>query len=147
MIQKIIILFLTVTSLYRRINPIESKVHMTYQRDIGSQGERIAADYLEDKGYQLLDTNYHTRYGELDLVMIEKDTIVFVEVKTRTSVAYGFPEESVTELKMEHLENAGLLWLQENPEAPDDWRIDVVSIFLDRHGQPQKIYHFINASL
>lgn len=120
---------------------------MTYQRDIGNQGERIAADYLEDKGYQLLDTNYHTRYGELDLVMAEKDTIVFVEVKTRTSVTFGFPEESVTESKMEHLQNAGLLWLQENPEAPDDWRIDVVSIFLDRYGQPQKINHFINASL
>jgi putative endonuclease len=120
---------------------------MTYQREIGSQGERLAADYLEDKGYQLLDANYHTRYGELDLVMFEKDTIVFVEVKTRTSETFGFPEESVTASKMEHLQNAGLLWLQENPDAPDDWRIDVVSIFLDRHGRPKKINHFINAVL
>jgi putative endonuclease len=120
---------------------------MTYQREIGNRGEKIAADYLEDKGYQLLEKNYHTRYGELDIVMLHKGMVVFVEVKTRTNKVFGFPEESVTSSKMEHLQNAALLWLQEHPEAPDDWRIDVVSIYLDRNNQAQNINHFINAIL
>ena len=118
---------------------------MTYQQEIGNAGEKIAADYLVDQGYQLLDNNYHTRYGELDLVMFDKDIVVFVEVKTRTSETFGFPEESVTSSKIEHLENAALLWLQEHIEAPDDWRIDVVSVFLDQNLKLLNIYHFINA--
>jgi len=120
---------------------------MTYQKEIGNKGEQLAADYLKDKGYHLLDYNFHTRYGELDLVMLEKGIIVFVEVKTRTSNAFGLPEESITPSKMEHIQNAGLLWLQEHPEAPDDWRVDVVSILMDRNREPLNIKHFINAIL
>lgn len=120
---------------------------MTYQRDIGNKGEQLAADHLADQGYQLLDHNFHTRYGELDLVMLDRGIIVFVEVKTRTSTAFGSPEDSITPSKMEHIQNAGLLWLQEHPEAPDDWRIDVISILMDRCGQLQNIQHFINAIL
>lgn len=119
---------------------------MTYQQKIGTKGEKIAAGFLEDQGYQLLDSNYHTRYGELDLVMLDEESIVFVEVKTRTTESFGFPEESVTSSKMEHLQNAGLLWLQVHPEAPDDWRIDVVSIFLDQKTKTRNIKHFVNVT-
>ncbi len=120
---------------------------MTYQREIGNKGEQIAADHLKDKGYQLLDHNFHTRYGELDLVMLDKGMVVFVEVKTRTSETFGSPEESITSSKMEHIQNTGLLWLQEHEESPEDWRIDVVSILLNRNGQLKNIEHFINAIL
>ena len=115
---------------------------MTYQQQIGRKGENIAADYLTNKGYRLLEQNYHTRYGELDLVMSHGGMIVFVEVKTRTSRTFGAPETSITPTKLEHLINAGLLWLQEHPEAPDDWRIDVVSIFLSRQTNSPEIQHF-----
>ena len=120
---------------------------MTYQQEIGNFGEKIAADYLIEKGYLLLDRNYHTRYGELDLVMLEDGIVVFVEVKTRTSETFGHPEESITQSKLEHLQNAGLLWLQAHPESSDDWRIDAISILMHRNGNIQDIKHFINANL
>jgi len=120
---------------------------MTYQREIGNKGEKIAVDFLNEKGYQLLECNYHTRYGELDLVMLDGGMVVFVEVKTRTSNTFGTPEESITPSKLEHIQNAGLLWLQEHPESSDDWRIDAVSILLNRNGKLLDIKHFINAIL
>lgn len=120
---------------------------MTYQRKIGDKGEQIAADYLKDRGYQLLDKNFITRYGELDLVAFETGTVVFVEVKTRTSTTFGLPEASVTPAKLERIQNAGLLWLQAHPEAPGDWRVDVVAIILSHQGNILDIQHFINIIL
>lgn len=120
---------------------------MTYQKKIGCIGEKIAADYLEQKGYQVLDRNFTTRYGELDLVALELDSIIFVEVKTRTSAAFGAPEDSVTPEKLERIFNAGLLWLQAHPDAPDDWRIDVIAILIDDKENILDFQHFINVNL
>ena len=120
---------------------------MTYQKQIGDIGEKIAADYLLDKGYQLVDNNYTTRYGELDLVALEGGNPVFVEVKTRTSAAFGTPEASVTPAKLERIQNAALLWLQVHPEYPDDWRVDVIAILLNHGKEVQDLQHFINVQL
>ena len=54
---------------------------MTYQKWIGDKGEKIAAEYISDRGYEVLDRNYHTRYGEIDLVARDGDDLIFVEVK------------------------------------------------------------------
>lgn len=120
---------------------------MTYQKRIGSFGEALASEFLRDLGYQFLDQNYNTRYGELDLVFLDEDIIVFVEVKTRTSSAFGSPESSITAAKLEHIQDAALLWLQDHPDFKDDWRIDVVAILLDSGGDPKDIKHFINVNL
>jgi len=120
---------------------------MTYQKRIGNLGETIAAEFLENKGYQLIDHNYHTRYGELDLVMLELDSVVFVEVKTRTSDTFGTPEDSVTSEKLERLQSAALLWLQAHPEVDDEWRMDVVSVNLTHDQRVENIEHFINVEL
>lgn len=120
---------------------------MTYQKQIGDLGERIAADYLEGKGYHLVDHNFTTRYGELDLVALEGGNLVFVEVKTRTSATFGTPEASVTPVKMERIQNAALLWLQAHPEYPDDWRVDVIAILLSHGKEVQDLQHFINVQL
>jgi putative endonuclease len=117
---------------------------MTYQKEIGDLGEKIAADYLQKKGFELLDHHFVTRYGELDLVMSDGGGIVFVEVKARTSVCYGMPEISITPEKIEKVQNAALLWLQAHPDAPDDWRIDAIAIVLDKHNQVHDIQHFVN---
>jgi putative endonuclease len=117
---------------------------MTYQKKIGNKGEEIAADHLQDKGYQLLDYNFTTRFGELDLVALDSGSIVFIEVKTRTSVSYGMPEASITSAKIEKIQNAGLLWLQAHPDAPDDWRIDAIAILIDDQDNILDIQHFIN---
>lgn len=120
---------------------------MTYQRKIGNLGEGVAADFLQDLGYQLLDQNFTTPYGELDLVLLDQEIIVFVEVKTRTSDTFGSPEASVTGTKLERIQNAALLWLQAHPDVQDDWRIDVVAILLNSQRQVRDIQHFINVNI
>ena len=120
---------------------------MTYQRRIGNLGEAIAADFLKDRGYEWLEANYNTPYGELDLVFLDQDCIVFVEVKTRTSDSFGAPETSITAAKLERIQNSALLWLQAHPECVDDWRIDAVAVLLDSQGHVNDIQHFINVIL
>lgn len=119
----------------------------TRQRKIGNLGEDIAAGFFESDGYQVLDRNYHSRYGELDLVLKKDNTLVFAEVKTRSSDAFGLPEASVTPGKFEKICNTGLIWLQEHPDEPDEWRVDVIAIQLDRARQVRDIHHFINVVL
>lgn len=120
---------------------------MTYQKQIGDLGEKFAATHLRNLGYRLLEANYITRYGELDLVMQDSDCIVFVEVKTRTSTMFGTPESNITPPKFERLCNAGLLWMQSHPEAPDNWRVDAVAILLSPQRTVLDIQHFINITL
>jgi putative endonuclease len=117
---------------------------MTYQKRLGDKGEMIAADYLQREKFQLLDRQFYTRYGELDIVALDSGMVVFVEVKTRTSDHFGLPEVSMTPAKIERIENAGLIWLQEHPDTPDDWRIDVISLLLDHQGQLLDLHHFKN---
>ncbi|MBG0787131.1 MAG: YraN family protein [Anaerolineaceae bacterium] len=116
----------------------------TYQQQVGRQGEDLAADYLQKQGYQLLDRNYLSRFGEVDLVAVKDEVIVFVEVKARTNDRFGLPEASVTPEKLEKIYDTALFWLQEHPEMPDDWRVDVIAIQLDKAFHVQDIQHFIN---
>lgn len=120
---------------------------MTYQKRIGAIGEEFAAEYLRDKGFQLLEQNFNVIYGEIDLIALEGDVVVFVEVKTRTSDTFGKPEDSVTSAKIEKMHKAALMWLQSHPDAPDDWRMDVIAIRLDRQNKLLDLQHFINAYL
>lgn len=116
----------------------------TYQQRVGQQGEEIAAGYLIAQGYVILDRNYHSRFGEVDLVAEKDHCIVFVEVKTRTNDSFGLPEESVTPEKLEKIYDTALLWLQDHPKKPDDWRVDVIAVQLDKMMVPHDIQHFIN---
>lgn len=119
----------------------------TYQKRVGNTGEQLAAKHLSHLGYQLLDQNFSTRYGEIDLIALDKDVIVFVEVKTRTSDTFGAPEDSITPTKLNKIINTGLLWLQDHPEAPEDWRIDVMAVLIDQNKDLLDLHHFINANL
>lgn len=107
-------------------------------------GEALAENYLLQKGYVLLTKNARTPHGEIDLVTQQGNVIVFVEVKTRTSTAYGQPEESVTPTKQAHLRAAAVTYLQTHPHLDGDWRIDVIAI---RRGKDSRteIVHFENA--
>ncbi len=117
----------------------------SHRQSIGRWGENLAATYLEQRGLTLLDRNARTPYGELDLVLRQGDVVVFVEVKTRTSAAYGLPEEAVTPAKRAHLLDAAQHYLQNHPELDGDWRVDVIAI-QGRPGQPDlSIEWFENA--
>jgi putative endonuclease len=123
------------------------------RRSLGRRGELLAAEYLLSRGYQILERNVRTPYGEIDLIVSQpagiagacSTSLVFVEVKTRSSSAFGYPEESVTASKQIHLIHSAQAYLQDHPESSGDWRIDVIAVRIVRgEGQPE-IKHFENA--
>lgn len=67
--------------------------------DIGKKGEKLAKEYLEQNNYKILTTNFYCRQGEIDIIANKEDTVIFVEVKTRSNNAYGKPAEAITEKK------------------------------------------------
>ncbi len=101
-----------------------------YKKVLGEKGEQTAAKHLKKRGYQLLQRNYTTPFGEADLLMQKGEEVVFVEVKTRTSNAYGAPAESVTKAKRKRYEKiAAFYMLQEGKEVAV--RFDVVEVWSD----------------
>lgn len=120
-------------------------------QQLGKWGEKLAAEFLVKQGYSILAENFYTPYGELDLIAEQvnqfnpdEKTIVFVEVKTRRSKSFGYPEDSVTPVKQEHLIAAAQYYLQEHPGLELDWRIDVIAIEYYQDLDPV-IQHFENA--
>jgi len=132
----------------------------TPRQNLGAWGEDLAEAYLEQQGYAILERNAHTPYGEIDLVARQLDpkaslgphgsadpgeVIVFVEVKTRRSSAYGLPEDAITSRKREHMLRSAQAYMQAHPELVANWRIDVIAIRrLPSHSHPL-ITHFENA--
>lgn len=98
-----------------------------HRKKIGKWGEVEAESYFLRLGYPILDRNFRTREGEVDLIIQDGDETVFVEVKTRTSLDFGYPEEAVSEEKMDHLLSAAEKYLELHPEIKN-WRMDVLSI-------------------
>jgi putative endonuclease len=122
---------------------------------VGHLGETLAANFLAELGYKILERNVRTPYGEIDLIAEQpsevdadtesRKTIVFVEVKTRTTYTYGFPETSITPRKIEHMVSAAEYYLQNHSDIELDWRIDVISIEYITTNQEPQIIHFQNA--
>jgi putative endonuclease len=119
---------------------------MTNKRQsLGRWGEAAAAQFLASRGYAPLEKNVRTPYGEIDLVMQDGETLVFVEVKARTSRAYGAPETGITPQKAAHLIASAEHYLGEHEaHAQRDWRIDVVAVEQGAGGAA-RIAHFENA--
>ncbi len=97
----------------------------------GRRGEQDAAERAVSLGYQVLDRNYRTPYGEIDLVLLSPEhEIVFAEVKSRTSVYFGYPESAVNYRKKRHIIRSAFFYL--NHEYPDNdeipWRVDIIAL-------------------
>ena len=95
---------------------------------LGLAGEDQAAAWYEGNGYQVLDRRWRTREGELDLVVRRNRVIVFCEVKTRSSTAFGTPAEAVTYDKRARIRRLAAQWLQTSPVRPREIRFDVASV-------------------
>ena len=115
------------------------------RRALGKWGETLAADFLNNQGYIIVERNYRTPYGEIDLIAYDGTVLVFVEVKTRTSDAFGFPEESITLQKQEHLISTAYAFLQSMSKPSTSWRIDVIAIRKLKFADVPEIIHFKNA--
>jgi putative endonuclease len=116
------------------------------RKKLGQWGEEIAASYLRLKGYTILQHNIRTQYGEIDLLASQADTLIFVEIKTRSSASLGLPEISITPKKFAHMISSAQSYLQAHPEMSSAWRIDVISVLRHAVDQPPEIVHFENVT-
>ncbi len=115
------------------------------RRDTGILGEKLAKDFLKKRGYRILETNYRCPEGEIDIIARQKDYLVFIEVRTKTSLEFGSPEESITPAKMARLRATASHFQQTHDNLPPLWRIDVVAIELNQRGEPSRIELIENA--
>jgi putative endonuclease len=109
---------------------------------LGREGEDLAARFLTKRGYRILERNYRTRSGEIDLVALHDGAVVFVEVKTRTSDAFGAPELAVNPRKQQRMVKAALGYLKYKKLHQVPCRFDVVAITT---AAEQEVEHIQNA--
>lgn len=109
------------------------------RKTTGAIGEKLAADYLIKQGYEIIETNYRCKEGEVDIIARDNDFLVFIEVRTKNSRVFGSPEESVTNTKKQHLKNVAARYIESHDKLSQQWRIDFVAVELDRAGRPQRI--------
>jgi putative endonuclease len=126
----------------------------------GNRGEELASEYLQKKGYRIEERNFRTRFGEIDIVCWDGQTLVFVEVKTKIGHDFGEPEEMVNKGKLERVRRMGEVFIRtqgiensrtqgiENSRTQDGeiWkggcRVDVVAIVLKETGEVEKLEHY-----
>ena len=108
---------------------------------MGQRGEGVAADFLVSKGYQILHRNWRCGHREIDLIVLDpQGYLAFVEVKTRSSTEFGFPEAAVKGNKRQHFRQAGEIFLLNHPQYPT-LQFDVISV-LFRGNQVTEVKHF-----
>ena len=114
-------------------------------RTFGDFGERVAASHLESHGYKILERNWSSRVGEIDIIASRGEDLVFVEVRSRKGRDFGAPEESITARKREHILSTIGFYLEQHPDSPPNHRIDLVVLELDRKGRVMRVEQIENA--
>lgn len=104
---------------------------------LGDFGEGLACEYLATLGYRVLERNFSCRAGELDIIALQGDTVVFIEVKTRSSEKYGLPSEAVSSAKQTKIVRTALYYLQRNRLLDYMCRFDVIEIIVDEENNHQ----------
>ena len=113
-------------------------------KDMGNQGEQIAADYVRKHGYRILAAQFHSPMGEIDLVAEQADTLVFVEVKTRRPTYFGTPAQAVSRMKQRRIVQTAYWYLQQRQVADILCRFDVIEVYYQA-GSRVLVQHFENA--
>ena|SRR5260221_6725506 len=124
---------------------------------VGKMGEKLAENFLSKNGYKLIVRNFHTRHGEIDLIMSKKDpiakgfrmTLIFVEVKLKVGEDFGTPEEMITKHKIRQIEMTGEMFLLKYPEynnLHESLQIDAVCIVMDTNREVLRLIHYENIS-
>ena len=102
------------------------------QQKFGEKGEALAVRRLKKAGYKIIETNYRTRLGEIDIIAKEGDTLVFVEVKSRRSAQFGNPKQSITVQKQKKISMVALCYLKTTGQSTARARFDVVTVISNR---------------
>ena len=112
---------------------------------LGDRGERAAVRFLKKKGMKIVARQYRNQFGEIDIIGLDGNQIVFVEVKTRQSSNTGQPFEAVDERKQRKLTRLALVWLKKHKRMDQSARFDVISIVWPQESREPTIEHYINA--
>jgi len=115
------------------------------RQEVGKLGEKAARKFLKKRGYRIREVGFRCPRGEIDIIAQQKDYLVFVEVRTKSNLDFGTPEESITQAKKKKLVALALTYTSTHQNLPSLWRIDVVAIELDDKGKPKRIEHIENA--
>ena len=115
------------------------------KQEVGFLGEQAACQFLLNNGYEVLEKNYRCREGEVDIVVMTGNELVFVEVRTKTTTGYGSPEESVTCRKMKALRSVAAHYIQNHDGLPENHRIDFIGVKMAGDGRICRIEHIENA--
>lgn len=105
------------------------------KNDLGRRGEEYACIMLSKNNYKILERNFRCSFGEIDIIALDKETLVFIEVKTRNSGKFGLPQEAVNKKKLENIRKVGEIYLKKSIYKYKKLRIDVVSIIV-KEGVP-----------
>jgi putative endonuclease len=116
-----------------------------FKKQVGDKGEDIAADFLKDKGYNIIQRNYRCRYGEIDIIAEHDRTIIFAEVRTRRTETFGSPQGSITSSKIDKISKTALCYIQEKNLIEQACRFDVIAITYSKGSQKPNIIHIENA--
>ncbi len=106
----------------------------SHRQRLGKLGEDLAVSYLQKHGYRIIERNFKKHYGELDIIALKDNTLVFVEVKTRIGDAFGTPEEAVTPWKLREVVKTAQYYKTLHPKLPESMRIDVIGVQMDEVG-------------
>jgi putative endonuclease len=107
---------------------------MAAKDELGRRGEKLAADHVVAAGLEIIERNWRCAQGEIDLVARDGAELVFIEVKTRSSIAFGHPLEAVTTAKLARLRRLAAAWCEAHPSTHQGIRIDVVAIIAPTNG-------------
>ncbi len=113
----------------------------------GKTGETIAADFLIQKGFKIIDKNFHTRFGEIDLIATYKGKLIFIEVKLKVGDRFGTPEEMINKAKIMQVKKTAQMYILKNPEIASkypSYRVDAVCIVLNQDKSVERITHYEN---
>ncbi|ADL13162.1 YraN family protein [Acetohalobium arabaticum] len=119
---------------------------MVNKKKLGQLGEELAAEYLKELGYSIINRNYSCRIGELDIIAAKDNYLVFVEVKTKQNFKFGTPREEVNYHKQQKLQQVAQYYISQHPKKEANYRFDVIGILYQSEDDYQ-VSHIKNAFL
>ena len=117
---------------------------MAAHNDLGKLGEKFAKEHLVKNGYEIVETTYRYGRAEIDIIAKLGRMLVFIEVKTRSTTAFGFPEDAVNRKKRQLLFDAAANYMYEN-NYDDEIRFDIISLIIDKNDKISDLKHFEDA--
>ena len=116
-----------------------------YQKNLGKTGEDLALDYLKSHSYSILEKNFSSKFGEIDIIAEKKHCLYFIEVKTRSNLNHGAPYEAVNKRKIAHIKRAAQYYLLKNEHKDYKLKIGVFSILIKEGKVDMKFWDDINS--